>query len=168
MDNVKDGGAGWRIELQKELIDMEICWLDPTHKPIVMGVEDMESRDLRRKLKSAGDFDSVSHAMKVIRSVDLQMVYISDFVVARLDLSVQQCGTFEEIFKANDLLKPIIVHVVQGKEFCPDWLFGTLPHELIFSSIDEIYRYLRHVAHDPVVETFNRWRFFNFDLCRQL
>jgi len=37
-----------------------------------------------------------------------------------------------------------------------------LPHQLIFSTWDDIYRYLRHIAHDPVIDRLNRWYFFDF------
>lgn len=39
--------------------------------------------------------------MKVIRSVDLRLVDISDFMIVNLDLETHPCGTLEEIFWAN-------------------------------------------------------------------
>jgi len=38
-----------------------------------------------------------------------------------------------------------------------------LPHQLIFSTWGEIHRYLRHVAHDTVIDRLHRWYFFNFE-----
>jgi hypothetical protein len=52
--------------------------------------------------------------------------------------------------------------VAQGVEHTPDWLFGTLPFEMIFSTWDEVKAYLMHIAHDPVVDRLNRWYFFQF------
>jgi hypothetical protein len=68
----------------------------------------------------------------------------------------------EELFWANRMKKPILVRVEQGKRNAPDWLFGTLPHQLIFSTWNEVVTYLRHVAKDEYVDHLRRWRFFNF------
>ena len=51
--------------------------------------------------------------------------------------------------------------MVQGKQKAPDWLFGTIPHEMIFSSWDEIKYYLNKIHTYAEIETFNRWYFFN-------
>lgn len=162
MDRVDDGGIGWRRRLKHELEDLNVHWLDPTRKPIDIGIEDLENRQLRRDNKHQGDFDSVRREMKIVRCVDLRMVDICDFMPVRIDLDVHACGTYEEITTANRQKKPILAHVVQGKENAPDWLFGMLPHELIFSTEDEVCAYLRHIAHTPDINTLNRWYFFNF------
>lgn len=167
MDRVADGGIAWRINLQEALADLEVVWLDPTCKPIEIGVEDMENREYRRRMKEAEGYDSVQADMKIIRSVDLRMVDLSDFLVINIDLDVHQCGTYEELFLGNREKKPLIIRVEQGKRKCPDWLLGTVPHAMIFSSWEGVQQYLRHVAHDPVVHTFKRWYFFNYDLCRK-
>jgi hypothetical protein len=162
MDRVTDGGVGWRKDLIRNLEDLKIVWLDPTRKPIDIGVEDLENRGLRHKAKRAGDFEFVRKQMKEIRPVDLRMVDIADFLVVNLDLDVHATGTYEELYWANRCKKPIIVRVAQGIEHTPDWLFGTLPFEMIFSTWDEVKRYLRHIAHDPVIDRLNRWYFFDW------
>lgn len=166
MDRVLDGGVGWRINLQRELADLDVIWMDPTSKPIEIGIEDLENREYRHKMKECGSFDTVSTDMKIIRCVDLRMVDLSDFLIVSIDLDVHQCGTYEELFLANREKKPIILMITQGKKNCPDWLLGTVPHDLIFNSWEEVKQYVRHVAHDPVINTFRRWMFFNYDLCR--
>lgn len=162
MDRVTDGGVGWRQDLIESLKNLKILWLDPCRKPIDVGVEDLENRALRHKAKRAGDYEFVRTQMKQIRPVDLRMVDICDFVVVNLDLAVHACGTYEELFWANRMKKPVLVRVEQGIEHTPDWLFGTLPFELIFSTWDEVKKYLRHIAHDPVIDRLNRWYFFNW------
>ena len=162
MDRVTDGGIGWRQDLIQSLKHLNILWLDPTRKPIDIGVEDLENRALRHKAKRAGDFEFVRTQMKQIRPVDLRMVDICDFVVVNLDLSVHACGTYEELFWANRMKKPVLIRIEQGVEHTPDWLFGTFPFEMIFSSWDEVKKYLRHIAHDPVIDRLNRWYFFNW------
>jgi hypothetical protein len=162
MDRVKDGGLGWRQKIQHDLSDLHCCWLDPTNKPIDIGIEDLENRQQRHSWKKSHNYDAVRNDMKIIRGVDLRMVDIADFVIVNLDLSVHACGTYEEIYLANREMKPIIIHVEQGKSEAPDWVFGVIPHQMIFSNWEEVHTYLRHVAHDPVVEQFKRWYFFDF------
>ena len=99
--------------------------------------------------------------MKVIRSVDLRLVDISDFLIVNLDLAIHPCGTYEEIFWANRQKKPIIIHMVQGKEHTPDWLFGTVPHQMIYSDWNDVYGYLEHINSSEGINTYNRWYFFN-------
>jgi hypothetical protein len=162
MDRVTDGGVGWRQDLIESLRDLKILWLDPTRKPIDIGVEDLENRALRHKAKRAGDFEFVRNQMKQIRPVDLRMVDICDFLVVNLDLHVHACGTYEELYWGNRMKKPALVRIEQGIEQTPDWLFGTLPFEMIFSTWEEVKTYLRHIAHDPVIDRLNRWYFFNW------
>ena len=49
----------------------------------------------------------------------------------------------------------------QGKIKTPDWLFGTLPHSMFFSTWEDIKKYLTHVDSEEFIETKNRWKFFN-------
>lgn len=162
MDRVADGGIEWRQYIAEELVDLKILWLDPCNKPINLGIEDTENRAHRHNLKEHGDFEAVALEMRQIRSVDLRMVDIADFMVVHIDTSVHACGTYEELFWANRMMKPILIHVTGGKRDAPDWLFGTIPHQLIFSSWGEIVAYLQRVAQDEHTDTLKRWRFFNF------
>ena len=49
----------------------------------------------------------------------------------------------------------------QGKAHTPDWLFGTIPHQMIFSTRQEVQDYLIEVNIQPTINTHNRWYFFN-------
>jgi len=163
MDRAPDAGVGWRRNLQYTLNDLGIRWLDPTQKPIHVGVEDGVSRRLRGEAKTSGDFVAVVREMKTIRCVDLRMVDICDFLIVNLDLDVHACGTYEEIFLANRQKKPIFVHIEQGKKKAPDWLYGTLPHNYFHSTWEELYAHIRAVATDPTFQdTTGRWYFFNW------
>lgn len=167
MDRVGDGGEGWRIDLQQELAGLEAWWLDPTHKPIDIGIEDAQMRDFANEMKECGQYDAVVPQIKITRCVDLRMVDISDFLVVNIDTGTHACGTYEELFLANRQKKPVIVRIEQGKANTPNWLLGTLPHEMIFSTWRGVYGYIRHIAHDPIIKHLNRWFFFNFDMCRK-
>ena len=161
MDRVSDRGSTWRDNITPFLKELGVVVFNPINKPTDVGLEDHDSHQIKTKLKSMERYDELSSMMKTIRSVDLRLVDISDFMIVNLDLDVHPCGTYEEIFWANRQKKSIIVHMVQGKQQAPDWLFGTIPHEMIFSSWDEIKNYLTEIHSYSEIKTFNRWYFFN-------
>ena len=159
MDRVKDGGVKWRRMIANYLIDRNCIVLDPSNKPIDIGIEDLENRSLREEWKKEGEFDKVAECMKVIRNTDLRMVDLSDFLIVNLDLDVHCCGTYEELFLANRQKKPIIIRIVQGKENAPDWILGTIPHETIFSTWYEIKEHLDDINEGRSANS--RWMFFD-------
>ena len=161
MDRVVDRGNGWRDNITPFLESLGIIVFNPIKKPTVVGQEDELTHKQKIKLKNTGKYDELSQLMKTIRSVDLRLVDISDFLIVNLDLDIHPCGTYEEIFWANRQKKPIIIHMVQGKENAPDWLFGTIPHEMIFSSCDDIKSYLGSINEIDEINNYNRWYFFN-------
>lgn len=161
MDRVLDRGNGWRDNITPFLEDLGVVVFNPIKKPTTLGKEDSETHQHKLKLKYDKKYDELSELMKVIRSVDLRLVDISDFLIVNLDLDVHPCGTYEEIFLANREKKPIIIHMVQGKQSAPDWLFGTVPHEMIFSTWDEIKNYLIHINNDNEINHYKRWYFFS-------
>jgi len=161
IDRVADRGKGWRNEITPFLQSLGVVIFNPITKPAEIGLEDDESHSFKSKLKKQKRYDELSSFMKTIRSVDLRLVDISDFMIVNLDLDIHPCGTLEEIFWANRQKKPIIIHMVQGKENTPDWLFGTVPHQMIFSDWHDIYTYLEHINSSESIDNYNRWYFFN-------
>ena len=166
IDRVVDDGITWRKLIRHNLDDLGILWLDPTRKPTDIGVEDAESRRLRRENKMARQYDLVADEMTPIRDVDLRMVSISDFLIVNIDIEVHACGTYFEFKHANDQNKPVLVHVEQGKRECPDWLLAEIPHEHIFGSWIALRKYVLHIAHDPGIDYMGRWMFFNW-MCEE-
>ena len=161
MDRVTDRGYGWRNNITPFLESLGVVVFNPITKPTQIGLEDNETHLVKSKLKQSQRYDELSSMMKVIRSVDLRLVDISDFMIVNLDLDVHPCGTYEEIFWANREKKSIIIHMVQGKENAPDWLFGTIPHQMIYSDWNDIYAYLEHINNSENINSHNRWYFFN-------
>ena len=160
IDRVVDRGQTWRDNISPFLNSLGITVFNPITKPTEIGLEDEDTHLVKSKLKSQKRYDELSSMMKVIRAVDLRLVDISDFMIVNLDLEVHPCGTLEEIFWANRQKKPIIIHMVQGKENTPDWIFGTIPHQNIFSDWNEIKTYLTHINESENIETHRRWYFF--------
>jgi len=161
MDRVADRGNGWRDNITPFLESLGVIVFNPIKKPTALGQEDEETHKLKIKLKAEENYCELSSVMKTIRSIDLRLVDISDFLIVNLDLDIHPCGTYEEIFWANRQKKPIIIHMVQGKKNAPDWLFGTIPHQMIFSSWESIKNYLTHINASESVESHNRWYFFD-------
>jgi len=162
MDRVEDRGAGWRDKITPFLEDMGIVVFNPLNKPTDTGLEDHDSHIIKNKLKFQKRYDELSSMMKTIRSVDLRLVDISDFLVVNLNLDIHPCGTYEEIFTANRQKKPILIHVEQGKEHAPDWIFGTIPHQMVFSNWQELQSYLIHINSSENIDHHKRWYFFHF------
>jgi nucleoside 2-deoxyribosyltransferase len=161
MDRVADRGNGWRDQITPFLEELNIIVFNPIKKPTILGQEDEATHKLKTKLKHDHKYGDLSQLMKTIRSVDLRLVDISDFLIVNLDLDIHPCGTYEEIFWANRQKKPIIIHMVQGKQNAPDWLFGTIPHEMIFSTWDEVKEYLSYINNTTNIESYKRWYFFS-------
>jgi len=160
MDRVPDRGATWRDSITPFLTNMGITVFNPITKPTNLGLEDADTHNIKTKLKSQQRYDELSQIMKTIRAVDLRLVDMSDFLIVNLDINTHPCGTLEEIFWANRQKKPIIIHMEQGKNQTPDWLFGTIPHQMFFSTWDEIKQYLVHIDTAENIDTHKRWYFF--------
>ena len=161
MDRVADRGVGWRALITPFLQELGVTVFNPLNKPSDLGSEDEDTHKKKTILKSQGKYDELSDVMKTIRAVDLRLVDISDFLVVNLDLNTHPCGTLEEIFLANRSKKPVIVRMEQGKDNVPDWLFGTLPHSMFFSTWEEVRGYLTHISNGHEINHEGRWRFFN-------
>lgn len=161
MDRVADRGNGWRDNITPFLQDLGVVVFNPIKKPTKIGKEDVETHRYKTKLKLEKNYDELSAIMKTIRGVDLRLVDLSDFLIVNLDLDVHPCGTYEEVFLANRSKKPVIIHLEQGKQNAPDWLFGTIPHQMIFSSWEELKNYLQYIDSYNDIEYHNRWRFFD-------
>lgn len=161
MDRVADRGSTWRDNITPFLQELGVIVFNPIKKPSSEGSEDNETHATKLKLKYQGRYDELSSMMRTIRAVDLRLVDISDFMIVNLNLDHHACGTYEEMSLANRSKKPILVHIEQGKQHTPDWLFGTVPHQWFFSEWSDLRSYLLHVNNDENIEHYNRWRFFN-------
>jgi len=168
MDRATDGGIGWRQQIQRDLLQYELHFLDPCNKPTSKGIETPETRRFLNSEKMHGNFNYVAEEMKWIRRVDLRMVHLADFLIVHLDMDIHACGSYEEITWANQEKKPILVHAEQGKKCAPNWLFGMLPHEMIFSKWDELLNYLDRISRGKFSGrnitdwSDNRWHVFDW------
>ena len=163
MDRVKGGGKLWRKILTPKLKDMGIGVFDPCDKPSNFAPEDEDTRNLVEQYKQLGKYEEISSIMKPICAVDLRMVDIAHFIVMNLDVDNHLCGSYHEAFLGVTQKKPVIIRCKQGKKNLPNWMFGVVPHQMVFSSWSESLDYLYHINEDEDVEHLNRWRFFDFE-----
>lgn len=165
MDRAREAGKIWRDDIGPWLTRRGIIALNPYNKPAACEsvLENDDAFEQRKIAKANGDYDFLSESMKGVRAFDLRMVDHSDALILHLDIEQYPCGTYEELFGGNRQKKPIITHCAHGKANMPDWLFGTFPHEMMFDTWDEIKEYIRHIDEDPVINTLNRWQFFNLE-----
>lgn len=159
MDRVPDGGAGWRGFITPKLKEMNIKVLDPCKKPIESAKEDVDTRQQIEHYKETGQFEKIRNKFGHIRNADLRCVDVSDFVIAQIDMNVHMCGSYEEIVTANRQKKPILVWCKQGKHQAPNWLFFMIPHEQIFSSMEELLSYLESINRRQNIKDLKRWFF---------
>jgi len=162
MDKASDNGIQWRERLSRFLFNLGVIILDPTNKPIDIGQETIEDKEYRKRLKRQNRFDELQTGMKPVRSVDLRMDDIADFIIVNFDNDIRTCGTHEEYGWANRCKKPVLVRCVQGKREAPDWMFAMFPHQHIFGSWSALKKYLIHIHRDNIVDDMRRWIFFDY------
>ncbi len=163
MDRVDDGGVGWRNDISPFLVEMGVVVLDPCKKEEFMSyaMESDGDRKRRHNYKIASNYDKLAEEIREIRITDLAAVDVIDFLIVNIDTDIHACGTYEELFCANSEKKPILIHCEQDKKGLPDWLFGTVPHELIFSDWSALKSYLVDVNSGKDIRRFKRWTLFD-------
>jgi nucleoside 2-deoxyribosyltransferase len=161
VDRVSDRGHGWRDNISDFLIPLGVEIFNPLKKPNEVGSEDDNVAIKKAQLKKEKKWEELSIMMKKIRTTDLRMVDVCDFLVVYLDLDTHPCGTYDEVFLANSQKKPILIHIKQGKENTPDWMFGVISHDFFFSDWKSLQEYLLHVNSCDKINTYKRWYFFN-------
>jgi len=128
MEYAKDNGVIWRRKFIKlcQQKGLQIKFIDPTNKP---GKEDSlieEDKKTQIELQETGQFLKLKQYVSAYRRADLRFVDISDFLVALVDPNVHMCGTYNEIFTAEQQHKPIFFVCEGGLKKLPRWLFGVI------------------------------------------
>lgn len=179
MDYATDKGAGWRLEITPFLHRLNVGVLNPCDKPStdVNVIEDHDlfarinkCKQLGRELEQAGEKDRADEMYNQAHSLakgfvryDLRMVDIAHFIVMHINPEIHMCGSYGEQSMACIQRKPVVGFCPQGKNRIPNWLFGILKPEMLFSSLHEVKLYLLHVNQDRDVEDYNRWRFIDMN-----
>jgi len=131
MEFASDHGVGWRrkfIDLAWEK-GLDIDFIDPTNKPGGDELKCGEDKSFQIKLQEEGKFIELRNYVARYRRYDLRFVDLSDFLVAVVDPKVHMCGTYNEIFIAEQQHKPCFFVCEGGLKKLPRWLFDVIDLE---------------------------------------
>lgn len=151
-------GRSIRSHLTEELGKYGITVYDHYHKPFVNSVD--EDENVRANFKvwlENGEYDKLAER-KSIRTFDLKLIDISDFIIIMFDPTVLTVGTWEEFFWANRLKKPIFFVNTKGKKTTPYWIFWTIPHKYIYSSVEEMLTTINDIDSGKHSLDSERWK----------
>jgi hypothetical protein len=141
---------------KKKLVDFlyqkKVKVLDPK-KISFNGVSEFNNR---MELFAQKNFKEIRRQMKIIVRKDLRCVDKSDFSITYLPKGVRTTGSIHEIVNADNQKKPTLIICPEGIEHLPGWLFGIIPLEYMFDSVDDLIWYLDSVDREPHDD---RWQF---------
>lgn len=172
MDDFSDRGMGWRQEITPFLTNMGIGVLDPTNKHSMIGHEDFDHLETRKKIIEGIEsgviiendlYTQYNKIMKEVVSIDLRMVDTADFLIVYIDTSKHLCGSYHELAMSVNQRKPTLVVCKQGKIKTPPWIMGIVPHQMIFSTWEQLKKYLIDIDTSENINTLGRWKFFDYD-----
>jgi nucleoside 2-deoxyribosyltransferase len=161
--NIENSNApgSWRDAVKLELQETGIVFFDPLKKPLMDSVnEDKEHTVRLNRMRSEGAFDELAKLMRKIRVEDLSLVDRADFLIASISSKTASWGTAEEVFWANRMKKPIFLVVAEGRRACPFWIFGTLPHEQIYDSVEDVVTDIKKLDSGEKPIDLSHWKIF--------
>lgn len=147
----------WRDKVTEFLLARGAKVLDPTRKSSSIGLEDKDSREIRKKYKENGEYEKLAEIMKKVVAYDLRCVDES-CIICRLDANIPTCGTYHELAMAELQRKPILLFSTSGKKTIPDWVFGIVELDHIFEDMSEMFDYLDRLDKDLSVDTTKRFK----------
>jgi hypothetical protein len=128
MEFASDHGMGWRrkfIELAWNR-GLNIDFIDPTNKPGGEELKIGEEKGYQAELQESGRFLELRDYVAKYRRYDLRFVDLSDFLIAVIDPDLHMCGTYNEIFIAEQQHKPCFFICQGGLKKLPRWLFDVV------------------------------------------
>jgi hypothetical protein len=154
-------GREWRERITYDLKNMGVIALDPYKKPFITDVDEGEKiRERLSDLMEESNYEEVARIVKRFRSYDLSMVDKSDFVIFNIQPNVPTFGSMEELTTAVKMKRPVFIFVEGGKKKCPLWIFGMIPHEYIYDSMEEVIEVLQKIDSGEIELDNDRWRLF--------
>lgn len=160
-------GTGWRNTTKERLSPRGIKFYDPYHKPFIHDVpEDDASRAEMLHWRETEQYDLVATRMKAVRGYDLRLCDICDWFIAVIKPSIASWGSAEEITTIIRAKKPLflVIDDPKGKKACPLWLFGVLPHEYIYNSLEDALKIIEAIDDGIVKINSDRWKLLRPDL----
>lgn len=179
IDNAVDFGIEWRKDISHFLHINEIGVLNPMDRPTDLHHDELDVQKQIKSLKEEAKkayfnkdkkqenycYNQIELLMRPIIADDLAMVDRASFVILYIDKDIHMCGSYNEEAWASLQKKPIIIFCKQGKWEIPNFIFKRYGrHEMMFSSWEEVKKYILTVCYDKTyVDPTNTWKFFNYD-----
>lgn len=162
IDRAPDDGVAWRKSIIQKSIErgLKLQWFDPCNKPKSLGNdipgEIGEEKRKVKQFKKEGQWEKAKEIVHKYRRYDLRMVDTRDFIIAKIDPDIHLCGTYQEIFLAEQQHKPILA--IMDKPFCeiPDWLMDVIRKEELFNGVNDCVNYLVKVNNGEI-SMDDRW-----------
>lgn len=156
-------GEEVRKYIKSRLGKIKINVWDHYSRPFMEEVEESEDSHLEMNyLRKTKQFEELAK-FKDIRRQDLSLVDTADIIICVFNTKTYTTGTFEELFLANSLRKPIFFVWGDGKENCPFWMFWTLPHQYIYGSLDEALETIKKINNRTQEIDSKRWRLKKYE-----
>lgn len=157
-----EDASTWRNEITPFLNSLGVIVFDPCNKKLHKMHDIPNEQIVFKKLKQEKKYQEFKDFGEPIRLIDLRMVDKSDFIIAKIDMNVFNCGTIEEIVLANRQKKPVLLWCPQGLQELAGWFKLMLPLSLIFERLDDLKTYLNNINSAEKIDDLNRWRFFDY------
>lgn len=158
-----ENGEGWRNKVEAELEPLGIKCLNPYKKPFILKVnEDEESRRELSQWMIDSKYDLVAKHMKAVRNDDLRCCDLVDFAICYINPKIASWGSAEELTTLNRAKKPIFIVVEGGKNQCPLWILGMIPHKYIYNSLDEVLFMIKGINDGSIKIDSERWQLLDF------
>ena len=151
-------GRSIRTYLAEKLSEYGITVFNHYNKPFINAVEEDETaRANFKSMLENEDYDNLAAANN-IRTFDLKLIDISDFIIFTYDPDVITCGAWEEFFWANRMKKPIFFVNSKGKKRTPFWVFWTIPHKYIYDSVEDALKVIGDIDSGAHPIDSERWK----------
>lgn len=155
MGNSKDNIPYDKNDLHNFLKSKGVQVIDPK-KVKFEGISEIQNRS---QLFQSEDWDEIRRQMKIIVRKDLRCVDISDFTIFYMPKNVRTTGAIHEIIESDRQKKPTLILCPEGRKHIPTWLFGIIPWEWMFESLESLINTLDDIDKNGPSEKNERWQF---------
>lgn len=152
-------GSEWRMIVKNELNKIGVVVFNPYDHPFIDSED--ENNDCRKKLEDLikeKKYNETASIVKKIRSEDLRCVDVCDFCFVYINPQYPTVGSWEEIFWANRMKKPIFFCVEGGLSKLPLWMYGVIPYKYVYNNINEAIDVLKQIDSGEKEIDSDRWR----------
>lgn len=120
------------------------------------GISEIQNRE---ELFKNHEWEEIRRQMKIIVRKDLRCVDISDFTIFYMPRDIRTTGLVHEMIESDRQKKPTLILCPEGRQYVPAWLFGIIPWEWMFESLDSLIENLDDIDNNGLHRHGGRWQF---------